>query len=77
MLHSLVLALAVSTVAYAKEPLHSCYILRLDKGETMRGPVTGVVLPDRKLTFELTEGMTLTGPLIIQLCDGHLIITKP
>ena len=77
MLRCLVLALAVSTVAYADEPLYSCYILRLDKGETMRGPVTGVVLPDRKVTFELTEGMILTGPLVIRLCDGHLVITKP
>lgn len=77
MLRSLVLALAISTVAYADEPLHSCYILRLDKGETMQGPVEGVVLPDRKVTFELTDGMVLTGPLVIRLCDGHLIITKP
>jgi hypothetical protein len=68
----------VATAAFADQPhLYSCYILRLDKGETMRGPIEGVVLPDRKVTFTLRDGMELHGPMVIQLCDGHLEILKP
>lgn len=73
------LALTIAT-AEAREPYETCQsalIVRLDKGETMRGPIYSVIVPHHTETFTLTDGMELKGPMIIIMCDGHLTITKP
>lgn len=57
--------------------LHSCLTVRIDKGETLRGPIYSFIPPKYEQTFELRDGMELHGPMVIQLCDGHLVITKP
>lgn len=60
-----------------QDTCRTALIVRLDKGETLRGPIRSVIQPNYTETFELTDGMELKGPMVIIMCDGHLTITKP
>jgi hypothetical protein len=76
------LAVVAPAAAYAPEIHRTCDSMLITRtlpdDPVIRGPFYSVVLPERRVTFELGDGVEIRGkpPFIIEQCDAHLSIRR-
>lgn len=76
MIRLLLALLLVPTLAWADEPPTCVQLvqIRVGEGNSLKGPTT--IGGPEGVTITVLPGFELRGPLKIEVCDGHVTISK-